>query len=152
MMRTKKGEDKQQRNGSRREVKVTSILGPDCTVKGEIHCSGTVRIDGAVEGTVKAENTIVVGQNGKIDASLHAKQVIIGGVVKGNVYAADRVEIQATGSLHGDVCAPKLAIAEGVVFQGRSNMDDARNKPSATPVKQGEKSPAEKSVPHPESA
>jgi cytoskeletal protein CcmA (bactofilin family) len=114
-------------NGKKRDAggdaPVTSVLGADCSVCGEISCSGTIRIDGSVEGKVESEDTIIVGQNGKVNASLHANQIIIGGEVRGDVTADERVEIQPTGTLLGDVRAPKLAISEGVVFQGRCMMD-----------------------------
>jgi cytoskeletal protein CcmA (bactofilin family) len=98
-------------------------LGADCTVQGEISCKGTIRIDGFVEGRVEAENSIIVGQSGKVNASLHARQIIIGGEVHGDVSADERLEIQPTGTLLGDVRASKLSIAEGVVFQGKCTMD-----------------------------
>jgi cytoskeletal protein CcmA (bactofilin family) len=117
---------------SSHETMVTSVLGADCTVHGDVRCTGTIRVDGVVEGTVEAEDTIIIGHDAKVTASLHANQIIIGGEVHGDVTADDRVEIQATGSLHGDLRAPKLSISEGVIFEGRSLMDSAdRAEPSA---------------------
>ena len=117
---------------SSHETTVTSVLGADCTVHGDVRCTGTIRVDGVVEGTVEAEDTIIIGHDAKVTASLHANQVIIGGEVRGDVTADDRLEIQATGSLHGDLHAPKLSISEGVIFEGRSMMDAAdRVEPSA---------------------
>jgi len=113
------------------ETTVTSVLGSDCTVHGDVRCTGTIRIDGVVEGTVEAEDTIIIGHDAKVTASLHANQIIIGGEVRGDVTADDRLEIQATGSLHGDLHAPRLSISEGVIFEGRSMMDSAdRAEPS----------------------
>jgi len=124
MMARKNGVKRRDTGGG--EAPVTSVLGADCSVRGEISCSGTIRIDGFVEGKVEAEDTIIVGQNGKVNASLHASQIIVGGEVRGDVTADQRVEIQPTGSLYGDVRAPrsKLSIAEGVLFQGRCLMDE----------------------------
>ncbi len=114
------------------ETAVTSVLGADCTIRGDVRCTGTIRIDGVVEGTVEAQDTIIIGHDAKVNASLHANQIIIGGEVHGDVTADDRLEIQATGSLHGDLRAPRLSISEGVIFEGRSMMDSAeRAEPSA---------------------
>ena len=120
------------KRGDVHEATVTSVLGTDCTVQGEVRCSGTIRIDGVVEGAVEAQDTIIIGQSAKVNASLHANQIIIGGEVHGDVTADDRLEIQSTGSLFGDLNAQRLSISEGVVFQGRSIMDAAeREEPSA---------------------
>lgn len=100
------------------ETTVTSVIGADCTIRGEVRCTGTIRVDGAVEGTVEAEDTIMIGQKAKVNASLHAKQIVIGGEVHGNVTAEETLEIQSTGSLYGDIQASKLTMALGVIFQG----------------------------------
>ena len=118
------------KRGEAHEATVTSVIGPDCTIHGDVRCTGTIRIDGAVEGTVEAEDTIIIGHDAKVTASLHASQIIIGGQVNGDVTADDRLELQATGSLHGDLRAPTLSISEGVVFEGRSVMDSADHAPS----------------------
>ena len=111
--------DVKRREAGGGEAPITSVLGADCSVRGEISCSGTIRIDGFVDG--------------KVNASVHANQVIIGGEVRGDVTADDRVEIQPTGSLYGDVRAPrsKLSIAEGVLFQGRCLMDEPESEESS---------------------
>lgn len=128
------------------ETTVTSVLGADCTVRGEVRCSGTVRIDGAVEGTIEAEDTIMIGQNAKVNASLHAKQIIIGGEVHGNVTAEDTLEIQSTGSLYGDIQASKLTMALGVIFQGSCVTGDAKHEAERTPAPGQEEAPAEGTV------
>lgn len=118
------------------EVTVTSVLASDCTIHGDIRCREGIRIDGTVEGEVEAENAIIIGPSGKVNASLHAKQIIIGGEVHGDVTAEERLEIQSTGSLIGDVCAPKLSISEGVIFQGRCLMnvpEQGKSTPEDTP-------------------
>ena len=121
---------------------VTSVIGADCTVRGEVRCTGTIHVDGAVEGTVEAEDTIMIGQNAKVNASLRAKKIVIGGEVHGNVTAEDTLEIQSTGSLYGDIQASKLTMALGVIFQGSCVTGDAEQEVQSTYASSGEEEAA----------
>lgn len=104
------------------ETKVVTIIGPETSIRGEIRCKGTIRIEGEVSGRVQSDDTIVVLDTGKVQADLVAGQVIIGGAVKGNVFAQERIEITARGRLVGDITAPRVSISEGVTFEGKCSM------------------------------
>jgi cytoskeletal protein CcmA (bactofilin family) len=104
------------------ESKVISIIGAGTKIKGEIHSSGTIRLEGEVEGSVQSDDTIVVHDTGKVTANLIGGQVIISGEVHGNVAAHDRLEITPQGRVFGDITAPRISIAEGVVFEGKCTM------------------------------
>ncbi|MFP4502042.1 MAG: polymer-forming cytoskeletal protein [Candidatus Hydrogenedentota bacterium] len=104
------------------ENKVVSIIGPGTTISGEVHSEGTIRIEGQVSGRVQCADSIVVNESGKVKADIIGGQVIIGGEVHGNVYAQDRLEILAGGKVIGDITAPRVSIAEGVLFEGKCAM------------------------------
>lgn len=104
------------------ENKVISIIGAGTKIKGEIHSQGTIRLEGEVEGSVHSDDTIVVHDTGHVKADLMGGQVIISGEVHGNVAAHDRLEITSQGRVFGDITAPRIAIAEGVVFEGKCTM------------------------------
>lgn len=104
------------------ETKVVSIIGAGTKIKGDIHSQGTIRLEGEVEGTVRSEDTIVVHDTGHIKADLFAGQVVISGEVHGNVSAQDRLEITSQARVFGDITAPRISIAEGVVFEGKCAM------------------------------
>ncbi len=104
--------------------KVDSVIGPGLMVKGDIHSKGTLRVDGNVEGTVKADAAIIIGEKGVVKANIIANHVIIGGTVNGNVTGREKVEILSTGRMYGDVttAASKFVVAEGVIFEGNCSM------------------------------
>ena len=104
------------------ETKVVTIIGPETSVRGEIVCKGTIRIEGEVVGSVHSEDSIVILDTGRVEANLVAGQVIIGGAVTGNVFAQERIEITSKGRLVGDITAPRVSIAEGVTFDGKCSM------------------------------
>lgn len=119
--------DSKRRQGGT-EAGVT-IIGQGTRVAGEIHAQGTMRIEGYVSGRVQCEDTIMVLETGRVEADLLARQIIISGEVKGNVTAQERLEITDSGKLLGDITAPRLAIAEGVLFEGQCTMKAPGQRP-----------------------
>ena len=118
------------------ESKVVSIIGAGTKVKGEIHSQGTIRLEGEVEGSVHSEDTIVVHDTGHVKADLVGGQVIISGEVHGNISAFDRLEITSQGRVFGDITAPRISIAEGVVFEGKCAMKaPTQQRPGSAPQK-----------------
>lgn len=115
MLETRKGK-------TYNENKVVSIIGNGTKIKGEVITQGTIRIEGGVEGHVQCGDTIVVSETGQVKADLVGGQVVISGEVHGNVFAHDRLEITATGKVVGDITAPRISIAEGVLFEGKCTM------------------------------
>lgn len=98
-------------------------VGKSITIKGDISGNEDVLVEGKVEGKVDLpQNQLTVGANGICEATVHAKTVIIVGRVAGDVSAVERVEIQATGVVDGDVKAPRLVVEEGAVINGSITM------------------------------
>jgi len=98
-------------------------LGRSMSIKGELSGSEDLTLCGQMEGSIKLPaHTLTIGADASIKAEISAKAVVITGAVIGNVMAADKVEIQATGSVTGDVVSPRLVIADGGVLNGSSRM------------------------------
>jgi cytoskeletal protein CcmA (bactofilin family) len=113
------------------DSKAVSLIGAGTQVNGEIISKGTIHVEGTVTGKVQCEDTIVVKESGHVKADLHGGQVIISGEVQGNVYALDRLEITGTGKVVGDITAPRISIAEGVLFEGKCTMKVPSPQPPA---------------------
>ena len=98
-------------------------IGKSITLKGDLSGNEDLVIEGHVEGRVDLPNNqLTIGANGSCAAEVHAKNVIVVGKVTGNVTATERIEIQATGLVNGDVSAPKLIVQEGAVVNGSIEM------------------------------
>ena len=83
-------------------------------IKGDLSASEDLTLYGQMEGSVTLPNhTLTIGPGANIKASISAKAVVIMGAVTGNVTAGEKVEIRATGSVTGDLAAPRLVVAEG---------------------------------------
>jgi cytoskeletal protein CcmA (bactofilin family) len=98
-------------------------IGKSITLKGDLSGNEDLVIEGHVEGRVDLpSNELTIGANGSCSAEVHAKNVVVIGKVNGNVTATERIEIQATGLVNGDVSAPKLIVQEGAVVNGSIEM------------------------------
>ena len=104
------------------ETKVATIIGPGTKVSGEIHSEGTIRIEGEVSGRVECDDTIVVHESGFVQADLIAGQIIVSGTVEGSIAAHSRLEVTDRAKIIGDITAPRISIAEGVIFEGKCTM------------------------------
>lgn len=111
-------------------------MGQSIVFKGELTGDEDLEIDGRVEGTVNLKNhQLTIGANGNVKAEVTAKSIIVIGQVKGNLTATERIEVQATGVVDGDVRAPRLNVQEGAVLSGSIDMSGGGDtKKTATPT------------------
>ena len=93
--------------------------------KGEITGKTELIVDGTVIGRVKLEDNVVVGTNGVVDGEIVAQAVKVGGKVIGNVRGLEVLELLPSGSIEGDVAAPRVVIADGAFFKGQVEMTDS---------------------------
>jgi cytoskeletal protein CcmA (bactofilin family) len=115
-------------------------LGTSVVIKGELSGSEDLTLCGQMEGSIKLPaHTLTIGSHANIKAEISAKAVVITGAVTGNVMAADKVEIQATGSVTGDVVSPRLVIADGGYLNGTVKMplSERGHAPPAKPLLNG---------------
>lgn len=110
------------------DMKVDTYIGKGARVQGTVTISGTVRVDGFVDGAVEAEKDLIVGQGGLVTASVTAANVTVAGELRGNVKASGRLEIARTGKVFGDVAIASFVVEEGATFLGKCEMlkTDAR--------------------------
>jgi|SRR5690348_2020857 cytoskeletal protein CcmA (bactofilin family) len=98
---------------------VQASIGRSIVVKGELSANEDLVIDGQFEGTVNLQDhCLTVGANGKVKAEILARQVVIYGVVNGNVSAREKVEVRRTGNVTGDLRSASVSIEEGAYFKG----------------------------------
>lgn len=95
------------------ESKITGFLDRGTEIRGELNFKGSFRIDGLFKGTIDSDSTLIIGENGKVEAEVKIGWVIINGEIKGNIQAKDRVEINSTGRVIGTIMTPILVIEEG---------------------------------------
>ena len=101
-------------------------IGKSIIIKGDLSGDEDLVIDGRVEGRVSLPNNqVTIGGDGKITAEIEAKSIIVIGKTAGDLNASERVEIQATGVVDGDIRSPRLLVQEGAVVNGTIDMSKA---------------------------
>ena len=102
---------------------INTLLGRGSEFEGKLTFEGTVRVDGKLKGEVFSDDVLVVGEGAYVEAEIDVGEIIIHGVVVGNIKAKRGIEIHAPGRVKGDLHTPSLQIAKGVIFEGRSFME-----------------------------
>lgn len=106
-------------------------IGKSVIIKGELSGSEDLTIEGTVEGKIELrQNILTIGPNAKIKAQIFAKSVIVEGDVHGDITATEKVDLRESGSVEGDVVAPRVAISDGAHFRGSIDMQKSGAKPS----------------------
>jgi cytoskeletal protein CcmA (bactofilin family) len=111
------------------ERRATAWIGQGVVVEGRIISSQDLRIDGRVEGTIEVgDHGLIVGATAAVKANLVAKSILISGTVIGNVTATDRLDLEPTGSVDGDISSPRLVMVDGAAVKGRVDASGNRAK------------------------
>jgi cytoskeletal protein CcmA (bactofilin family) len=105
---------------------VVSIIGPGMRVVGDCDTDGTLRVEGTVEGTVRAGKAVVVGKDGSINGDIITQDAIIGGRVNGKVFAESRLELQATAMVEGEIRARRIKLDEGGRLNGNVHIGELK--------------------------
>ena len=110
-------------NGAPRELgDVVSIIGPGMKITGDCESDGTIRVEGAIEGSVKAAKSVVVGKDGIVVGDITTQDAIVAGRVNGSVTAESRVELQASCRIQGDIRSRRVKLEEGGQIDGSLHM------------------------------
>jgi cytoskeletal protein CcmA (bactofilin family) len=107
---------------------ISTVFSKDTEFYGDLTFKKSLQINGYFEGEIISDGYLVVGEGAEVKANIRAKTVIINGTVHGNIEAVDKLEIQTSGKLYGNIRTSKLKIADGVVFEGKCEMIKSANK------------------------
>lgn len=99
-----------------------NFIGKGTIIDGNIKTDNSIRVDGGIKGKLVSKNTVTVGESGRIQGDIEALNAIIAGKVKGKVVVGEKLVLESTASLVGELKAKKLIIDEGSVFEGTSDM------------------------------
>ncbi len=103
-------------------VEAATLIGPGIFVRGRVSGEEDLHIEGRLEGSVVLTETVYVAPAGIVVATVQARDIVVSGVVVGNVTAEDSVTLNAGAKLVGDITAPRVIVADGAVFAGNVAM------------------------------
>jgi cytoskeletal protein CcmA (bactofilin family) len=107
---------------NRNDGRLDTVIGPQTNVRGDLHVTGGVRLDGQVEGRMDVTETIVTGPRSLLKGELHCRAAVVAGRIEGDVYAAEGVELQSGAQVFGNISSRGLVIQPDCVFQGNCVM------------------------------
>jgi len=115
-----------------------SIIAAGTRIDGDIDTDGVIRIEGRVEGAVRAGRQVLIGRQGEVRGDITTREAVIGGAVYGAVNASERLEVQGTSTIVGNITTKAIAVVEGGKINGSVRIADAReasgNPPGSTPT------------------
>ncbi|MFN7996686.1 MAG: polymer-forming cytoskeletal protein [Bryobacteraceae bacterium] len=110
----------------------SASIGKAVKIVGQIFSREDLYIDGDIEGTIELmEHKLTIGPNGKVHASVKAREVVALGAIHGNVEASDRIEIRKDARLVGDIRTARIVIEDGAYFKG--SIDIVKTEPKVAP-------------------
>lgn len=119
---------------ARRFGKPRSALGPGTVIQGKLSFDTIVIIEGKLGGEVYSTETLIVGKQGTVSAQVRVKSLVVAGVVKGDIVAADSIELLRGGRIEGDFTAKRVIMEEGAIFNGTCRMKTDATQPLASKV------------------
>jgi cytoskeletal protein CcmA (bactofilin family) len=101
-------------------VEGSTLIGKSVSIKGELSGSEDLFMDGTLEGTVTlSESRLTIGPHGRVAANLQVRDLIVFGLLNGNVVATGRIELRQSAVVNGDIIASRLSVEENATIKGR---------------------------------
>jgi cytoskeletal protein CcmA (bactofilin family) len=126
MWRKRKNKARKMRGG------LGAFLDEDSEIEGRYTCSGTVMLDAKLRGEITAQDTLIIGDRGVVEATVRARTLVVHGQVIGDITASERVELKGTARIIGDVEAPVVVMEAGAVLDGQLRM--TKEQPAEAPL------------------
>lgn len=97
---------------------VNSIVGEGTHFRGDLELSGLLRVDGDFSGSIRTQGKVIIGRRGRADCVIHASTIVVGGIFRGEINAADKVVVLSSAVVIGDIYSPRIIAEEGVLLDG----------------------------------
>ncbi len=116
------GEEGKSKSGVRAGENTLSIVSAGTTISGDVECSGVLKVEGRIEGSVRKARQVMLAKEGAIQGNVTAGEVVVGGVIEGAVTATERLELQHTAVVNGDITTRSIVVMEGARINGGLKM------------------------------
>ena len=112
-----------------KEGTLSGFVGGGTDVTGEANFKAMMRVDGHFSGRITSSSgTLIVGNNGKVDANIEVAVAAIHGTINGDIIATQRLELGRAAKVTGNIQTPSLVIEQGAIFEGSCKMLQAAEK------------------------
>jgi len=125
----KKNESQPEKTQTPLSQNETSYFGKNLTIKGRISGNGNIIILGGLEGEFNLRGRVKIAQPANVRGEVRADVISVNGSVQGSLIAKERVHLDPTARIEGQITTPRLSISEGAAFDGEITMSDPLAKP-----------------------
>ncbi len=117
------------------QVREQAVIGSTISIKGDLTGEEDLSIEGRLEGKIESRrHSVTIGKNGRIKGDIYAKTITVEGTVEGNLYGEEQLVVRTSGTVRGNIVAPRVALEDGSNFKGSIDMSP-KDKPAAAPDK-----------------
>lgn len=102
----------------------TSVIGSTILVQGDMTGDEDLMVQGRVEGSISLKkNLVTIGKDGRVNATVSAQVIRVEGSVEGELRGREQVIVTRTGSVSGNIVAPRVTLEDGCRFKGSIDME-----------------------------
>ena len=105
----------------------SAAIGASIRIRGDVTGDENLIIQGEVDGTINVVgHNVTISKTGKVKANITAKQIIVEGVLAGDMTGEEKVIIRQTGNVHGNIISPRVTLEDGALFKGSIEMEPGK--------------------------
>ncbi len=106
----------------------SAAIGASIRIRGDVTGDENLIIQGEVDGTINViGHNVTISKTGKVNANITAKQIIVEGVLSGDMAGEEKVIIRQTGNVHGNIVSPRVTLEDGALFKGSIEMEPGKD-------------------------
>ncbi len=122
-----------------------TTIAPACAINGDLQSSGDISVEGQVSGSIDSSAHLFIAESGRVKAKLHGRNVTVAGNVTGDITADERIELDPSAAVNGNIIAPRILIKDGATFEGQVFMKSpSKVEKSTPPIEKGKDNKAGK--------
>jgi len=114
------------------DVEDTTVISSGMKVEGRVSSSGSIRLDGTVQGDIDCQGNVTIGEQGKVFGKVDGLSITIGGKVEGEIKAKEKLILESKANLKGNIFTKILVVESGARFDGKSNMGGSSSSENST--------------------
>ena len=106
------------------QIRDRATIGSSIFIKGDVSGEEDLVVQGRVDGKIELkQHNVTVGKSGRVKADIMGKVISVEGEVQGNLVAEDKIIIRQSGTVRGNIAAPRVTLEDGSKFKGSIDMD-----------------------------
>ena len=104
-------------------VREQAVIGSTISIKGDLTGEEDLSIEGRLEGKIELRrHSVTIGKDGRIKGDVYGKVITVEGTIEGNLYGEEQLIVRQSGTVRGNIVAPRVVLEDGSNFKGNIDM------------------------------